>query len=234
MTAIGYNPARREKMRRGAGRTFTIAAGLTAAIALAACGSGARQDAKAPSGNFPVEVVTAKFPKLQRLAQHTHLVISVRNVGTKTIPNLSVSICNTTCGYPAPVGQGTSVAAFAQYLNMPGLASHSRQVWVIDRPPGQCGYSCQNGGQGSDVSADANTWQGGSLKPGATATFNWALTAVASGHFVVAYQIAGDLYGRAKATLPDGLSPAGRFAVTVAHAPGQSFVNSAGKVVQGR
>jgi hypothetical protein len=234
MTVTGYNPARPEKMRRGAGRSFTIAAGFTAAIALAACGSGAQQDAKAPGGNFPIEVITAKFPKLQRLAQHTHLVISVRNVGTKTIPNVAVSICNTTCAYPAPVGQGTSVAAFAQYLSMPGLASHSRPVWVIDRPPGQCGYSCQNGGEGAYVSADANTWQGGALKPGATATFRWAVTAVAAGRFVVAYQIAGDLYGKAKAVLPDGLSPAGRFPVIVAHAPGQSFVNNAGKVVQGR
>jgi hypothetical protein len=221
-------------MRRGAGRTSKIAAGLTAAVALAACGSGASQDARAPSGNFPIAVTTAKFPARQRLAQHSHLVISIRNVGTKTIPNLSISICNTTCAYPAPVGQGTSVEAFAQYLKMPGLASHSRPVWVIDRPPGQCSYSCQNGGQGSDVSAEANTWQAGALKPGATATFNWALTAVASGHFVVAYQVAGDLYGKAKAILPNGLSPAGSFAVTIAHAPAQSFVNGAGKIVQGQ
>jgi len=219
-------------MRRGAGRTYTIAAGLTAALALAACGSGARQDAKAPSGKFPVQVTTAKWVSFQRLAQHTHLVISVRNVGSKTIPNLAISICNTTCAYPAPAGQGTSVAAFAQYLKMPGLASHSRPVWVIDRPPGPCGYSCLNGGQGAYVSADANTWQSGALKPGATATFKWALTAVSAGHFVVAYQVAGDLYGKAKAVLPGGLTPQGAFAVTIARQPAQSFVNSAGKVVQ--
>jgi hypothetical protein len=219
-------------MRRGAGRTFTIAAGVAAAIALAACGSGARQDAKAPSGTFPIEVTTAKWRSFQRLAQHTNLVISVRNVGTKTIPNLAISICNTTCRYPAPVGQGTSVAAFAAYLNMPGLASHSRPVWIIDQPPGPCGYSCQNGGQGSYVSADANTWQRGTLKPGATATFRWKLTAVAPGHYRVAYQVAGDLYGKAKTVLPDGLSPGGSFAVTIARTPAQSFVNSGGKVVQ--
>ena len=219
-------------MRRGAGRTFTIAAGVTAALALPACGSGSRQDANAPSGKFPVQVTAAKWPSFQRLAQHTHLVISVRNVGTKTIPNVAISICNTTCSYPAPPGQGTSVAAFAQYLNMPQLASHSRPVWIIDQPPGPCGYSCQNGGQGAYVSADANTWQSGALKPGATAVFNWALTSVAAGHFVVAYQVAGDLYGKAKAVLPDGLSPQGTFAVTIVRRPAQSFVNSAGKVVQ--
>jgi hypothetical protein len=219
-------------MRRGAGRSFTIAAGLTAAVALAACGSGSRQDAGAPTGTFPIQVTAAKWQGFQRLAQHTSLVISVRNVGRKTIPNLSVSICNTTCRYPAPVGQGTSVAAFAQYLSSPGLASHSRPVWVIDQPPGPCGYSCQNGGEGSYVSSDANTWQSGSLKPGATATFHWKLTAVAPGHFVVAYEVAGDLYGKARTVLPNGLSPAGTFAVTVARPPAQSFVNGAGKVVQ--
>jgi hypothetical protein len=219
-------------MRRGAGRTFTIAAGVTAAIALAACGSGSRQDAKAHSGKFPVEVTTAKWLSFQRLAQHTNLVISIRNVGTKTIPNLAISICNTTCRYPAPAGQGTSVAAFAAYLKEPGLASHSRPVWIIDQPPGPCGYSCQNGGQGAYVSADANTWQSGALKPGATATFKWKLTAVAPGRYVVAYQVAGDLYGKAKTVLPDGLSPQGSFAITVARPPAQSYVNSAGKVVQ--
>jgi hypothetical protein len=201
-------------------------------LALAACGSGSRQDANAPSGKFPVQVTTAKWASFQRLAQHTHLVISVRNVGTKTIPNVAISICNTTCSYPAPAGQGTSVAAFAQYLHTPQLASHSRPVWIIDRPPGPCGYSCQNGGQGAYVSADANTWQGGALKPGATAVFNWGLTSVAPGHFVVAYQVAGDLVGKAKAVLPNGLSPQGTFAVTIVRRPAQSFVNSAGKVVQ--
>jgi hypothetical protein len=212
--------------------TLTTVAAVTAAVVLAACGSGSRQDAGAPSGNFPVAVTAAKWQSFQRLAQHTNLVIAIRNVGTKTIPSVSVSICNTTCRYPAPVGQGTSVAAFAAYLNSPGLASHSRPVWVVDRPPGPCGYSCQNGGQGAYVSANANTWQSGSLKPGATATFRWKLTAVSPGHYVVAYRVAGDLYGKAKTVLPDGLSPQGSFAVTVLRNPAQSFVNSSGKVVQ--
>lgn len=219
-------------MRRGAGRTFTIVAGVTATIALAACGSGPRQDAKAPSGIYHVQVTAAKWTSFQRLAQHTNLVIAVRNMGTKPIPNLSISICNTTCHYPSPIGQGTSVAAFAQYLKMPGLASHSRPVWIVDQPPGPCGYSCQNGGEGSYVSSNANTWQSGQLKPGGTAVFRWKLTAVAPGHFVVAYQVAGDLYGKAKTVLPSGVQPHGTFSVKIARAPAQSFVNSSGKVVQ--
>ena len=198
------------------------------------CGSGGRQDANEPSGKFPVEVTTATFPTAQRLAQHTKMVISVRNVGNKTIPNLAVTICNTTCAYPAPVGEGTSVAAFAQYLNQTGVASHSRPVWVVDQPPGQCSFSCINGGAGADVSADANTWQAGRLRPGHTATFQWALTAVASGKFVVAWEVAAGIYGKAKATLPNGGHPAGTFAVNVAQAPAQSYVNDKGQVVQGQ
>jgi hypothetical protein len=219
-------------MRRGAGRLIPTVAALAVAVCVAACGSGSPQDANAPSGTFPVRVTAAKWTDFQRLAQHTNLVIAVRNTGTKPIPNLAISICNTTCRYPAPIGQGTSVAAFASYLDMPGLASHSRPVWVIDQPPGPCEYSCQNGGEGGYVSANANTWQSGELKPGSTALYKWRLTAVAPGHYVVAYQVAGDLYGKAKTVLPGGAQPHGTFHVTVTNLPSQSFVNSAGKVVQ--
>ena len=95
-------------MTRGAGRTIVAA---IAALVLAGCGA-ARQDTTEPSGNFPVQVVNASFPPSQRLAEHTHLVITVRNVGSRPIPNLTVTICNVTCAYPAPAGEGTSVAAF--------------------------------------------------------------------------------------------------------------------------
>jgi hypothetical protein len=220
-------------MRRGAGTRSAIGAGIAVALAVPGCG-GAQQDANTPSGKFQVQVTAATFPTSQRLAEHTHLVITVRNVGNKTIPNLAVTICNTTCTYPAPVGQGTSVAAFAQYLNQPGLANHSRPVWVVDQPPGRCGYSCANGGAGANVSDDANTWQGGQLKPGATRTFSWGVTAVASGKFVVAWEIAADIYGKAKAVLSNGTPPRGTFNVDIAQAPAQSYVNNNGQVVQGQ
>jgi len=218
-------------MRRGARARSAFVVGV--ALAATGCGGGQRQDVNEPSGNFPVQVAAVSFPSFQRLAQHTHLVISVRNVGHKTIPNLAVTICNTTCTYPAPVGEGTSVAAFAQYLNQPGLASHSRPVWVVERPPGPCHYSCQNGGAGSYVSVAANTWQAGQVKPGGTATFKWTLTAVASGKFVVAWQIAAGIHGKAKAVLPNGATPKGTFNVHIAQAPAQSYVNDQGQVVLG-
>jgi hypothetical protein len=152
------------------------------------------------------------------------------------IPDLVVTICNTTCTYPAPVGQGTSVAAFAKYMNTPGLATHSRPVWVVEHPPGACqgssGYSCLNGGAGSDTSSDANTWQGGKLQPGATKTFTWTVTAVDWGRYTVAWEVDASLYGKAKAVGPDGALPKGAFTVNIARPPAQAYVNDAGQIVQ--
>lgn len=217
---------------RGAGRLIpTLSVIVIGSLALAACGSGGPQDANAPSGKFKVAVMAAHFPAQQRLAQHSTLTIAVRNVGTRPIPNIAVTICNVTCAYPAPVGQGTSVAPFAQYLNTPGLASHSRPVWVVDRPPGPCGYSCQQGGAGSYFTYDANTWAAGTLKPGATATFTWGVTAVASGHHTVAWQVSADLFGKAKAVLSNGSRPQGVFPVNISHAPAQAYVSNSGKIV---
>jgi hypothetical protein len=217
---------------RGAGR-LTVTLGMIATSgALAACGSGGRQDAKEPKGTFPVSISVAKFPAKQRLSEHTRLTIAVTNAGKRPIPDVAVTICNVTCSYPAPPGQGTSVDAFAAYLNQPGLASHSRPVWVVDRPPGPCRYSCQAGGAGAYYTSDANTWAAGKLKPGATVNFTWGVTAVASGTHTVAWEVSAGLYGKAKAVLSNGGGlPHGAFRVTISHAPAQTFVNGSGKIV---
>lgn len=204
--------------------TCGLSAGVAAALTLAACGSGARQDATEPSGKFPVQVTTATFPTFQRLAQHTHLVIAVRNAGGKTIPNVAVTITNPR--------YGTQVQAFATYLDMPGLASHSRPVWIVDRPPGPCDYSCDTGGPGGAVTAYSNTWALGALAPGQTANFNWSVTAVQSGTYRVRYEVAAGLNGKAKAVLEDGSRPAGTFKVTITSAPQQSYVTDSGQVIK--
>jgi hypothetical protein len=199
---------------------------------IAACGSNQRQDANEPSGNFTVSIPTARFPPAQRLAQNTHLVIAVRNDSSKTIPNVAVTICNVTCSYPAPVGEGTSVQAFSQYLNQPNLANHSRPVWIVDIPPGPCTYSCLSGGPGGAVTAYSNTWAMGSLAPGGTATFDWAVTAVAPGKHVVAWEVAAGLNGKAKAVLADGAMPQGTFNVNISSAPQQAYVTQSGQIIK--
>ena len=219
-------------MRAWIRRSRWIIAGVAVTLVATACGSGANQAANEPSGKFKVAVNTATFPAMQRLAQQSHLVIVVRNTGSHAIPNLAVTICNTTCAYPAPKGQGTSAQAFAQDLNQPYLANPSRPIWIVDKPPGPCLYSCRNGGPGAYVTAYSNTWAlGHKLAPGHTATFNWAVTAVSSGSHVVAWQVAAGLNGKAKAVLADGSQPGGTFAVHITKRPQQSYVNNAGNVV---
>jgi hypothetical protein len=212
-------------------RSRGILAGVGISLAIAACGSGSNQAASEPKGNFPVSIATASFPSNQRLAQTSHLVIVVHNAGNKTIPNVAVSICNVTCSSTAPAGEGTSAAAFSVNLNQQYLAHPSRPVWIVDRPPGPCGYSCQGGGPGAAVTAYSNTWALGQLKPGHSARFVWAVTAVAPGKHVVAWQVAAGLSGKPKAVLASGGAPEGTFAVSITGAPRQSYVNNSGQII---
>ncbi len=214
-------------------RRRSIIAGLACSLALAACGSGARQDASEPSGNFPVQA-SAQWTNSQSLAQHTQLQITATNTGSKTIPDVAVTICNVTCN-PSPSGlangEGTSVQAFADKLNMPGLASDSRPVWIVDQAPGRCEYSCRQGGPGGAATAYSNTWAMGALAPGKSVTFDWRLTAVASGTHVVYWEVAAGLNGKAKAVTSSGSRPYGTFTVNVSHKPAQAYVDNNGKVV---
>jgi hypothetical protein len=204
-------------------------------VALAGCGGGGRQDVNEPSGTFPVAVTSAGFPRTQTLAQHTQLVIDVRNSGHKAIPNVAVTICNISCASRAgSSAEGSSVSAFGTTLDQPGLASSSRPVWIVDRPPGRCGYSCLSGGPGSAVTAYTNTWALGRLAPGHTARFQWGLTAVKPGRYTITYQVAAGLNGKAKAVASDGTAPAGMFRVLISRQPQQSSVNDAGQVVPQR
>src|SRR5581483_10685378 len=204
---------------------------------IAGCGGGgARQDASEPSGSYPVQVTAATFPSTQTLSQHTTMTLTIRNAGNKAIPDIAVTVCNVTCAYPAPVGEGTSSGSFASDITGTGLANPSRPDWIVDHPPGSCsgrsGYSCRAGGLGSAVTVDANTWALGRLAPGASATFTWGVTAVTAGTHTVAWEVAAGLAGKAKAAQPGGgPAPHGTFTVTIANKPAQSYVNNNGQIV---
>jgi hypothetical protein len=72
---------------------WRYAALVLAGVALfAGCGGGERQDEDEPEGDFEAEVTRASFPKKQRLAQSSHLVITVRNAGNRTIPHIAVTV----------------------------------------------------------------------------------------------------------------------------------------------
>lgn len=204
---------------------------LVAAATVSACGGGQSQAVSEPKGNFPISVDAASFPSNQSLSQHSHLVIAVRNAGRKAIPDVSVTICNVTCASPAPSGEGSSAAAFGSNETQPYLANPSRPLWIVDQAPGPCLYACKGGGQGAAVTAYSNTWALGRLKPGHTARFDWAVTAVTAGRHLVAWEVAAGLNGKAKAVLSGGGRPHGTFAVDVTQAPPQTYVNNNGQIV---
>ena len=81
------------------------------------------------------------------------------------------------------------------------------------------------------VTAYANTWALGQLRPGQTAKFDFSVTAVKPGRHVVAWEVAAGLNGKAKAVLQDGSLPHGKFTVLIHNAPAQTYVNNNGQIV---
>jgi hypothetical protein len=193
-----------------------VTTGITV-LAVAACGGGSRQDANEPEGQFPVDVVTAKFPTHQRLAETTDLQLGVKNVGRDTIPNLAITI------FIDPDAQGS----FMVRSDQPGLENPSRPVWILENKfPKLAGETKTAGAE----TATTNTFAFGPLKAGETKQIVWKVTAVQGGTYTINYQVAAGLGGKAKAVTPGGGKPNGKFAATITTKPPKARVNSAGKV----
>ena len=201
---------------------LAVLAGMTAA----ACGS-QTQAAGEPKVKFPV-AASASFPQKQRLSEHTQLVVKVTNTGRKTIPDVAVTI---TDGTPTHRDWGTHVQAFSYLSDMSNVASRSRPVWIVDRAPGPCQYSCQNGGPGGATTAFSNTWALGELKPGKATTFTWHLTAVEPGAWIVTWRVAAGVFGNVKAVTADGSAPRGSYTVHIRQIPPQGYVNSKHRII---
>jgi hypothetical protein len=200
---LWYVPAAVEGSTAFACRYALIVASV-AAVTVAGCGGGKRQDADEPSGTFRVDVVNASFPAKQHLAKPERFVIAVRNSGNRTLPNVAVT-----------------VSSFAARSEQAGLADPERAVWVIDASP-----------RGGDT-AYTNTWALGRLAPGQTRRFVWRVTAVQAGTHTVKWQVAAGLNGKAKATLAGNRAPAGSVTVAVSGKPAQARVDpKTGKVVR--
>jgi hypothetical protein len=174
-----------------------------AGIVLAGCGGGERQDADEPEGSYRVDVVQAKFPTGTKLAARSSLVIAVKNVDTKTIPNVAVT-----------------VNSFDQRLKDPNLADPRRPQFVVNRSP--------KGGDTAYVGTSAL----GPLKPGETKIFEWNVTAVKAGTYKLTYVVAAGLDGKAKAVLAAGGAAKGIFTGEVsAKAPDARVDDGDGKTV---
>jgi hypothetical protein len=168
---------------------------LTSVLLVSACG-GKSQDASETSGKFKVQVVKANFPDHQKLAKRSVMEIQVKNVDSRTIPDISVT-----------------VNSFNRRQNDPQLADPNRPVFIVNTGP--------EGGQ----TANQNTSALGPLAPGQTKTFRWSVTAVHAGPYKVGYEVSAGLFGKARAVDSSGSAPHGEFSGTISNAPPNSRVN---------
>jgi hypothetical protein len=200
-------------LRRG----HALLVGLCGLLAAGAIGCGGeRQDENEAEASYDVEIVKAKFPERQRLAQESELAITVRNDDTETIPDIAVTL-----------------AGLDRRLENPSISDPTRPVFVIDGDPVEIGgypdvkLAAPEGGQ----TALVGTWTLGKLKPNAEKTFRWRMTAVRPGPFEITYAVAAGLDGKATAVGPDDEQPRGAFKGSVTSAAPQSRIAADGRTV---
>lgn len=196
---------------------------------MSACGGGGeRQDVDEPSGDFPVEVTTARFPANQRLAETSDLELAVENIGDEQIPDLAVTICVDSCEADGP---------FSLRSDQSGLASPNRPVWILEQDypkllePGISANELDDEPSAGAEAAQTNTFSFGAVAPGDELAAVWRVTPVRGGTYTVNYKLAAGLTGKAKATTADGSPAEGSFVVTIATKPPQATVDQNGKVV---
>jgi hypothetical protein len=189
---------------------------LVCLIAVVGCG-GERQDENEPEGDFPVEVVSATFPKQQKLAQKSDLVITVRNTGDEAVPNVAVTV------------SGLNYRA-----TEPGVSDPSRPRFALNGVPREIGgfpEAKDAAPLGCDT-AYVETWACGPLKPGAEKTFVWSVSAVKAGPYEISWRVAAGLNGKAKAVDADGGgAPTGTFTGTVSDEAPKVRIADDGKTV---
>jgi hypothetical protein len=175
---------------------------VSLAFGIAGCG-GERRDAGAADGAFTVDV-RAQFPARQRLGDKPALVMTVRNTGDRTIPNLAVTL-----------------RGFSRRSGGPMQADTRNLVWLVDSDP-----------SGTESSIE-DTWTAGALRPGASTTLRWRVTPVLAGTHRVDYTVAEDTVGAARTRAAGGARPRGSLTVRVDARPPFARVDPrSGRVVK--
>ena len=213
----------------GKARPGLALAVCAAVLPLAACGGSDKQDADEPSGDFTVSVVSAQFPRQQKLAEEAQMVITVRNVGDKKVPLVAVTL--TAGGGVSSSGNGTQgsgsrASATARRSRASrtrcGLYGSSTRDRARSRPEGP----------GGGVTAYVGTWTLGPLEPGQQKTFTWSVAPVRAGNYRIDWRVGAGLDGKAKARLSNGNIPQGVFRVFIERrAPSQQRVTDSGQIV---
>jgi hypothetical protein len=208
----------------GPRRATALAVALAGCALLAGgCGGGTRQDAHEASATYELKVVRASFPAKQAVARPTKLELQISNTGSRTVPNVAVTL-----------------DSLAYTEHFPELAANKRPLWAIERGPGAIASppveSQEVSPPGGGQTAYLNTWALGPLAPGRTQSFVWSVVPVKPGAHTVDFTVAAGLAGRARAVadLRTGAAVRGSFAVTVAPAPATTHVDpNTGRVVIG-
>lgn len=203
--------------------TATGVAAVAVAVLLAACGGGSSSDANEHAGTYSLRVTRASFPAEQRLGQTSLMRLGVRNTGRKTVPALTVSVS-------IAGKEGTdSNLAFAVRDPQPGLAQSDRPVWVL-----AAGYPKLDGSSeaGGATTANPKTFTLGPLKPGATTTAVWKVSAVRPGHYTIAYRVGAGLSPEVKAKTTGGVAPGGSFVADISSKLPETEVTPSGEVVE--
>ena len=183
-------------LRPAPANLYGCAAAALAALAFAGCGGEDRRDAGVSDRTYTVDVERASFLPRQRLAQRNALVISVRNSGDETIPNLAVT-----------------VRGFADRSGGPREADLGRDLWIVDREPT------------GTTTAFEDTWTAGRLAPGRTAHLRWEVTPVVAGTHRLTYEIAPAVAGSADLELASGAAARGSLTVHVSGKPAKARVD---------
>jgi hypothetical protein len=230
---LGRRPERRGgRLRSGTHQSLgrrriatTLALAALSGGALVACGgddSTNRQDADEPSGDFPVEITTARFPTEQRLALTTDLVLGVKNIGDEALPELAFTI---------ETDDGDADGSFQMQIDDPSASNPSRPVWVLENKyPRGIDDPVPKGISGG-LRAQTNTFGFGPLDPDEEKTVVWRLTAVEPGTYTLHYQVEAGLDGQATAVTADGGEAKGEFVVTIDDKAPKATVNNRGQVV---
>ncbi|MGA7703400.1 MAG: hypothetical protein WB998_00730 [Solirubrobacteraceae bacterium] len=195
--------------------------GVLVGALLSGCG-GSERNVHEPKGVYTVEVVGVHFPVKQAIARNTRLAMIVRNAGTKTIPNVAVTL-----------------DSFYYTSNYPKLSVKKRPVWIVNTGPGGTAtdppvQTEEVNPPGGGETAFVNTWALGALGPGQHRLFLWYVTPVKAGLHVVHYTVSAGLDGTSIAHLPGGRRPTGALVAHIAPAPPPTHVNpETGEVVRG-
>jgi hypothetical protein len=216
-------------------RASALAPLCVAAIAVAGCGSGERQDEDEPKGQFPVDVVSASFPKQQKLAKNSKMSVVVRNAGQKTIPQISVTVkCPGQRSGSGGSSSTTSSSGFDYRSTFRGVGDPARPQFALNTIPTRTPRNYDRGRLDplERSSAYVNTYPLGKLAPGRTVTFIWDVTAVKAGPYHICYRVNAGLDGKAKAVPSQGGGPiAGEFRGTVSDVAPQARIAEDGHTV---